>query len=244
MTFKIKNLRNNSTTTLTAYLLSRYFRLGVWDYGMVASHDGDTYNPDALCIKKNRRKHYGKAYGLEKSFTPTLRCTYSDTVSGLPLRPLVIVDGNGRRLTEKEVRDFVANYKDADEPVTPRAYEDENTFRKQPVPNTGCQWNSTNFAYRSGTCYDEDAGEYCFKMRSRCNYKSWKKDFKCRKAWAKHTGIDARKVSKRMEYLPEDEQDAILDEIEMEAEQLRREYAECYEMYNTSKKEEKIIHIA
>ena len=230
MTFKIKNLRNNSTTTLTAYLLSRYFRLGVWDYGMVASHDGNTYNPSALYIQRNRREHYGKEYGLEKSFAPILRHKYSDTVSGLPLRPLIIVDENGHRMSEQEVFEFVRNYEDSDEPAESRAYEDERTFRKQPVPNTGCQWNSTNFAYRSGTYYDEDAGEYCFKMRSR-------------KAWAKHTGINARKVSKRMEYLPETEQDAILYEIEMESKQLRREYAKYYEMYNTSEKE-KATHIA
>lgn len=243
MTFKIKNLRNNSTTTLTAYLLSRYFRLGVWDYGMVASHDGNTYNPSALYIQRNRREHYGKEYGLEKSFAPILRHKYSDTVSGLPLRPLIIVDENGHRMSEQEVFEFVRNYEDSDEPAESRAYEDERTFRKQPVPNTSCQWNSTNFAYRSGTYYDEDAGEYCFKMRSRRNDKSWKKDFKCRKAWAKHTGINARKVSKRMEYLPETEQDAILYKIEMESKQLRREYAKYYEMYNTSEKE-KATHIA
>ena len=153
MTFKIKNLRNNSTTTLTAYLLSRYFRLGVWDYGMVASHDGNTYNPSALYIQRNRREHYGKEYGLEKSFAPILRHKYGDTVSGLPLRPLIIVDR------------------------------------------------------------------------------------------ALHTAINPRKVCKRMRYLPETEQDAILYEIEMESKQLRREYAKYYEMYNTSEKE-KATHIA
>lgn len=200
MTYTVINKNTNHTMEISDAALTRRFRLSSWDIKMVSSHDGDTYNPASLRDRAFRQRE-------GKDFLPHLRFNYTDTtVSHLPLRPLIIIDENGYRLSEEDVIHLIDDHPLVEYTPANNEPQTDSGFRMEPVPHTGKR-RSMKCEYRSGDFFDDDYGIALIKHRSCRKDRSWKKDFKCRKAWGKHTGIDARKVPKRMEYLPDDYED-------------------------------------
>ena len=203
MMYTVINKKTNTTMEISEAVLVRYFQLTSWDTKMVSSHDGDTYNPASIRSRGFRQRE-------GKDFLPELRFNYTNTtVSHLPLRPLVIIDENGYRLSEEDIIHLIDDHPLVEYSPANNEPQTDSGFRVEPVPHTGKR-RSMKCEYRSGDFFDEDYGIALIKHRSSRKDRSWKKDFKCRKAWGKHTGIDARKVSKRMEYLPDDYEDLSL----------------------------------
>lgn len=139
------------------------FARGILKYRWISAQDGDTYNPNIATL-------YGQFYPWSGG---QHKCK--------AMRPLVVLDSTGKRLSEEEVREMVETWPDR-KPMPKFFYacEDLSTFRNTPVPYTGNR-RSTKFFFRSKdrSFFDDD-------LRTDRKEKSWKKNFHCRKAWMKH----------------------------------------------------------
>ena len=163
--------------TLSA-LVARFKHCG-WQISYVASFPKETINTAAS----------GSFYPM---FNPA---------KYLQLRPLAILDDEGRWLTREEVQSLVENYR------MPKRVSDygENSaaFWRQPVPYTCSHANCDRHVFRSTRSMWE------VKKRSTLGNHSWKRT-KCRKQWMKHKGNDP--VESIRTLLIEDT-DEVFDEI-------------------------------